>query len=136
MPLLNPFRTGILRKLDNEMKTTKKCNFKGFYLKSQGEFRVKTNIFIKFIQFCYKQSCFLHAVRTWVHGRPLRPLQRLVPLLAVRRAQRVNDEPVKESNLLNFPISFRNEEKLSKNCIFYFWTKAMLLLNPLGTGIL
>ena len=34
MPLLNPFRTGILRKLDNKKKTTKNATLKGFISKA------------------------------------------------------------------------------------------------------
>ena len=45
------------------------------YLKSQGQFRVETKIFRKFI-----------------HGRALRPIQPPVPLPAARRAQRVKEE--------------------------------------------
>ena len=45
------------------------------YLKSQGQFRVETNIFRKFI-----------------HGRGLCPIQPPAPLPAARRAQRVKEE--------------------------------------------
>ena len=70
-------------------KKNKKHNFKRLFLKSWGKFRVKTNIFRKFIQFSSKQVCFLHALPTWKNGRGLRPLQPPVPLLPARRAQRV-----------------------------------------------
>ena len=50
-------------------KKTKKSKFKRSYLKSDGEFRVETNVFRKFIQISSKQRCFLHVLPTWVHGR-------------------------------------------------------------------
>ena len=71
-------------------------NFKRLYL------RVETKISRKFIQVSSKQGCFLHALPTWVHDRGLRPLQLPAPLPAARRAERVNDEPVKVLNLLFF----------------------------------
>ena len=85
-------------------KKNKKCSFKRLYLKSYDEFRVKINIFRKFIQFSFKQGgFFLHTLHTWVHGRPLRPL---VPLPGPRGAERVNYEPVKVLNLLFFTSFF------------------------------
>ena len=50
-----------------------KHNFKQLYLKSLGQFRVKTNIFSKSIQFSLKQSCFLYAPPIWVHSRGALP---------------------------------------------------------------
>ena len=86
---LNPFSPGILWKIDIKKKQ-KKRNFKRLYLKSSGEFRVKTKICRTSIQFSSKEGFFLHALPTWVHGRRLHPLQPPVPLPAARRAQRVN----------------------------------------------
>ena len=83
-------------------KKNKKRNFKRLYLKSQGQFRVQTNIFRNFIQFSSKQSSFLHALLTRVHVRGFRLLQPPVSLPAARRAQRVNDQTVKVLNLLFF----------------------------------
>ena len=51
---------------------------------------VEINIFGKFIQFSLKQSCFLQALPTWVHGRGLYPLQPPMLLPAATQAQRVN----------------------------------------------
>ena len=85
------------------LKKNKKCSFKRLHFKSYDEFRVKINIFRKFIQFSFKQDVFLHAVNKWVHGRPLRPL---VPLPGPRGAERVNYEPVKVLNLLFFTSFF------------------------------
>ena len=96
----------------------KKCNFKRFYLKGWGEFRVKTNNFRKFLHFSSKQACFFHALSTWVHGMRLSALYSPVLLPVAHQVQRVNDEAVKDLNLLFFSISFGNEEKLSKNRIF------------------
>ena len=53
-----------------------------------------------------------------------------------RRTETVIVEPVKVLILLFLPLSFENEQKLSKNCDFFFWTKAMLLLNPFNLGVL
>ena len=64
----NQFSPGILWK-NWHLKRNKKRNFKRLYLKSYGEFRVKTNIFKKFIQFSSKRWWF--ALPTWVHGRGL-----------------------------------------------------------------
>ena len=50
-------------------KKNKKRNFKQLYLKSQHEFRLKTNIFRKFIQFSFKQNGFLYAP----HDKGLHP---------------------------------------------------------------
>ena len=96
----------------------KKCDFKWFYLKSWGEFRVKMNNFRKFLHFSSKQACFFHALSTWVHGRRLWALYSPVLLPVAHQVQRVNDEAVKDFNFLFFSISFGNEEKLSKNRIF------------------
>ena len=101
------------------------------YLKSYSEFRVKTNIYRKFIQFSSKQRCFLHALPTWVHGRGLRHLQPPSPLPAA------NDELVKVLDLLFFCLFHLEMRKnFGKTAFFHFWTKAMLLLNTFSPGIL
>ena len=70
-------------------------------------------------------------------SRGLRPLQALVPLLAARRAQRVNDEAVKILNMLFFVyFIWKWGETLEKAAFFHFLTKAILLLNPFSPGIL
>ena len=45
-------------------KKNKKCSFKRLYLKSYDEFRVKINIFRKFIQFSFKQGGFFCTLYT------------------------------------------------------------------------
>ena len=111
------------------LKKNKKCNLKRSYLKSYGGCRVETNIFRNSIQLSSKQSCFLYALPTWVLGKGLLPLQSLVQLPSARRAQRVNDEPVKVLNLPYFVyFIWKWGETLQNLRFFHFWTKAMLLL--------
>ena len=87
------------------------------YLKNWDEFKFKTNMFWKLIQFSFKQGGLYQAPSIWVHGRGLRPLQRPVRMPAARLAERVNDEPVKVICSL-LPLSFENEQKISKICAF------------------
>ena len=110
MILFNPFSTGINWKLGT--KKERKCNFKQLYLKRFCAFRIKTNIFRKFIQFSSKLGYFLHPRPTCVHGRRFRPLQSPVLLPGACRAQRVNHEAVKD---LNFVLFFRFISKWGEN---------------------
>ena len=107
-------------------KKNKKCSFKRLYLKSYDEFRVKINIFRKFIQFSFKQGVFLHALHTWIHDRPLRPL---VPLPGPRGAKTVNHEPVKVLILLFFTSFFWEwAESFEKLQFFAFGPKQCFYL--------
>ena len=47
---------------NSQWKTKRNPNFKQLYLKNRGEFRIKTNIFWKFIQTSSKQLSFLQAL--------------------------------------------------------------------------
>ena len=129
MILFNPFSTGINWKLGT--KKERKCNFKQLYLKRFCAFRIKTNIFRKFIQFSSKLGYFLHPLPTCVHGRRFRPLQSPVLLPGACRAQRVNHEAVKDLNfVLFFWFHFKMRRKFLKTAFFHFWTKGILLFNP------
>ena len=63
-------------------KKSKKRNFERLYLKNWDEFKFKTNMFWKLIQFSFKQGGLYQAPSIWVHGRGLRPLQRPVRMPA------------------------------------------------------
>ena len=74
-----------------------------------------------------KEKNLLDNIKKIVKQGGLRPLQPPVPLPATRRAQRVNDEPVKVLNLLFFVyFIFEMRWKFQKTAFFHFWAKAML----------
>ena len=72
------------------MDILKKGKFKRSCLSEKDEFRVKTRIFVKFIQFSSKQGCFLRSLPTWVHSTGLHVLQTPAPLPLACRDERVN----------------------------------------------
>ena len=134
MLLLNPLRTRILWKIANKKQTissTLNGHISKTRVNSESKLKFSKSLF-RFLQnslvFCqlYPRGCTAGAL----------PLQPPVSLPAACRIQRVKDELGKDLNYLFFVHFFRNEWKLSKNCNFYFWTKAMLLRNPFTTRIL
>ena len=97
--------------------------------KSCKQFRVKTSIFGKFIQFSSKEVSSLHTLPMWLNARRLRPLNPSVPLLVARGAKTVNDQPAKVLNLsfLTY-FSWKWAQTFEKQQVFTFGPKQCVYL--------
>lgn len=92
----------------------------------------KTNSESK-LRFSKNSFKFIKIQLMWVHNRRIHLIQPSAPLPATRRAQRVNDEPWSCSFCL---FLLEVNSNYNETAIFYFWIKAIPVVNPSSLGIL